>query len=134
MIKVEMLGDLPGIRHGFLTRTGGVSDGIYASLNCGAGSKDLLDHVLENRARAVALIGMPEESLATAYQVHSAKAIIVDRVWPREAAPQVDGLVTDRPGITLGILTADCAPVLFADAAARVIGAAHAGWRGAVSG
>ncbi len=77
---------------------------------------------------------MPEESLATAYQVHSAKAIIVDRVWRREAAPQVDGLVTDRPGITLGILTADCAPVLFADAAARVIGAAHAGWRGAVSG
>src|SRR5258706_14536441 len=102
MIKVEMLGDLPGIRHGFLTRTGGGGDGIYASLNCGAGSKELLDHVLENRARAVAFIGMPEESLATAYQGHNAKAIIVDRVWPGEAATQADGPGTDRPGTPPG--------------------------------
>jgi hypothetical protein len=134
MIEVETLRDLPGIRHGFLTRAGGVSQGLYASLNCGIGSKDATADVLENRARAVARIGMPADSLVTAYQVHSAKVAVADAVWPREAAPQVDGLVTAKPGITLGILTADCAPVLFADPKAKVIGAAHAGWRGAVSG
>lgn len=134
MIEVETLKSLPGIRHGFLGRTGGVSEGLYASLNCGIGSKDVTETVLENRARALAMIKMPAQSLVTAYQVHSAKAVVVDRVWSREEAPQVDGLVTSKPGITLGILTADCAPVLFADEVAGVIGAAHAGWKGAVSG
>lgn len=134
MIEVETLKSLPGIRHGFFGRTGGVSTGIYASLNCGIGSKDVTESVLENRARAVAGIGMPAGSLVTAYQVHSAKAVIVDTPWTRENAPQVDGMVTAKPGITLGILTADCAPILFADDEAKVIGAAHAGWKGAVSG
>jgi len=134
MIEVETLKSLPGIRHGFLGRTGGVSEGLYASLNCGIGSKDVTETVLENRTRALAMIKMPAQSLVTAYQVHSAKAVVVDQVWSREEAPQVDGLVTSKPGITLGILTADCAPVLFADEVAGVIGAAHAGWKGAVSG
>jgi hypothetical protein len=134
MIEVDTLKALPGIRHGFLTRAGGVSEGPYAALNCGIGSQDVTEKVLENRARAVAMIGMPAGSLVTAYQVHSAKAVVVDQVWSREAAPQVDGLVTATPGITLGILTADCTPALFADDKAGVIGAAHAGWKGALTG
>lgn len=134
MIEAAELSGLAGIRHGFMTRGGGVSTGLYATLNCGIGSKDASEAVLENRARAVAAIGMPAGSLVTAYQVHSAKAVVAETVWPREAAPQVDGIVTAKPGITLGILTADCAPVLFADERAKVIGAAHAGWKGAISG
>ncbi|HVI91438.1 MAG TPA: peptidoglycan editing factor PgeF [Dongiaceae bacterium] len=134
MIEAAELGGLTGIRHGFMTRGGGISTGIYATLNCGIGSKDATDAVLENRGRAVAEIGMPRASLVTAYQVHSAKAVVVDRVWSWEEAPQVDGMATAKPGITLGILTADCAPVLFADEKARVIGAAHAGWKGAITG
>lgn len=134
MIEIDLLKDLPGIRHGFLTRDGGVSQGIYASLNCGIGSNDSTESVLENRALAVAAIGMPRGSLVTAYQVHSAQAIVVDRIWSREDAPKVDGLVTAKPGISLGILTADCAPVLLADETAKVIGAAHAGWKGAITG
>jgi YfiH family protein len=134
MIEIDTLAELSGIRHGFLTRQGGVSEGIYASLNCGVGSKDNVCHVLENRARAVARVGLPAESLVTAYQVHSAKVAVVNRVWSREEAPQVDALVTTSPGIALGILTADCVPVLFADAKAKVVGAAHAGWKGAIGG
>jgi YfiH family protein len=134
MIEVETLKSLPGIKHGFFGREGGVSEGIYASLNCSIGSKDATEAVLENRARAIAALGMPAQSLVTAYQVHSAKAIVVDEIWSRENAPQVDGLVTAKPGITLGILTADCTPVLFADEEAKVIGAAHAGWKGAIGG
>jgi YfiH family protein len=134
MIEAEALSGLTGIRHGFMTRGGGVSEGIYASLNCGVGSKDASDAVLENRGRAVAAIGMKREALVTAYQVHSAKAVVVDQVWAREDAPQVDGMATAKPGVTLGILTADCAPVLFADEKASVIGAAHAGWKGAITG
>lgn len=134
MIEAAELSGLTGVRHGFMTRGGGVSEGIYATLNCGIGSKDATDAVLENRGRAVAAIGMPRNSLVTAYQVHSAKAVVVDQPWLREEAPQVDGMVTAKPGITLGILTADCAPVLFADEKAGVIGAAHAGWKGAITG
>uniref|UniRef100_UPI0035639FEA peptidoglycan editing factor PgeF n=1 Tax=Falsiroseomonas sp. TaxID=2870721 RepID=UPI0035639FEA len=135
MITLGALNDLAGVRHGFLTRAGGVSEGIYASLNCGYGAKDdPPDRVAENRARALARADLPAGSLVTAYQVHSARVARVERPWPREDAPEVDAMVTDRPGVTLGILTADCAPVLFADAPARVIGAAHAGWRGAQGG
>lgn len=134
MLTLDALAALPGIRHGFFTRAGGVSEGIYASLNCGYGAKDEPERVTENRARAMARAGLPVDSLVTAYQVHSARAVRVERPWAREAAPQVDGMVTDRPGVTLGILTADCAPVLFADGAAGVIGGAHAGWRGAQGG
>ncbi len=125
---------LPGLRHGFFTREGGVSEGLYASLNCGFGSGDAAEHVAENRARALAAAGMPAGSLVTAYQVHSPDVAVVEKLWRRQDAPKVDAMVTDRPGLTLGILTADCGPVLFADAEARVIGAAHAGWRGAVTG
>jgi purine-nucleoside/S-methyl-5'-thioadenosine phosphorylase / adenosine deaminase len=126
--------DLAHIRHGFFTRQGGVSAGIFASLNCGFGSSDEAAKVAENRARAMAVLGLAGDRLATGYQVHSADVVVVDHPWRRGEAPRVDGMVTRTPEIALGILTADCAPVLFADGEARVIGAAHAGWRGAVSG
>ncbi|HEV2549339.1 MAG TPA: peptidoglycan editing factor PgeF [Stellaceae bacterium] len=126
--------DLPIIRHGFFTRQGGVSEGIFASLNCGFGSSDDAAKVAENRVRAMAVLGLSGDRLATCYQVHSAEVVVVDRPWPRDQRPRADAMVTRTPEIALGILTADCAPVLFADAEARVIGAAHAGWRGALSG
>jgi purine-nucleoside/S-methyl-5'-thioadenosine phosphorylase / adenosine deaminase len=134
MIQAETLKDCPRVRHGFFTRRGGVSAGIYASLNCGYGSNDQAANVTENRRRALALIGLPAEALATTYQIHSADVIEVTKPWPQDARPRVDAMVTTRPGIALGICTADCAPVLLADPVAGVIGAAHAGWRGAVSG
>lgn len=130
----DALTELPGVRHGFFTRQGGVSRGVYASLNCGLGSGDDLAAVRENRARAMAALALTGEALATAYQVHSARAIEVEKPWAREARPQVDGLVARRPGLAIGILAADCTPVLFADPKARVVAAAHAGWRGALSG
>jgi polyphenol oxidase len=134
MIQAEVLQDCLRVRHGFLTRQGGVSAGIYASLNCGYGSNDDPGNVTENRRRALALIRLPAEALATTYQIHSADVVEVTKPWPLEARPRVDAMVTTRPGIALGIGTADCAPVLLADPVAGVIGAAHAGWRGAVNG
>ena len=134
MIQADALRDCPRIRHGFFTRQGGVSAGIYASLNCGYGSNDAPANVTENRRRALALIGLPPEALATTYQIHSADVVEVTKPWPLEARPRVDAMVTTRPGVALGIATADCVPVLLADAEAGVIGAAHAGWRGAVTG
>jgi polyphenol oxidase len=134
MITVPALNDIEGLRHAFFTREGGVSSGIFASANCGLGSGDEVDCVLTNRARAMEQIDRDGKSLVTLYQVHSARAVVVDDPWPREHAPQADAMVTTRPGVALGILTADCAPVLFADRQARVIGAAHAGWRGALTG
>lgn len=133
MITFETLA-LPGIAHGFFTREGGVSEGLYASLNCGFGSGDAPDRVAENRARAMRRLEIAPESLVTCYQVHSPTVIEVEAPWRREEAPRADALVTTRRGLALGILTADCAPVLFADAEAGVIGAAHAGWRGAIGG
>jgi polyphenol oxidase len=124
---------VPGVRHGFFGRQGGVSSGIYASLNVGSGSRDDRANVIENRARAMATFDLPGNALVTAYQVHSSTALTVAGPW-LDTPPQADGLATDKPGVALGILTADCAPILFADADARVIGAAHAGWRGAVGG
>jgi polyphenol oxidase len=132
IISDALAGD--GIRHAFFTRDGGVSEGIFASLNCGLGSGDDKDKVLENRRRAAAALDRATDELVTCYQVHSPQVAIVDRPWRREDRPRADAMVTRMPGIALGILTADCAPVLFADAEARIIGAAHAGWRGAVSG
>ncbi|HEY0521878.1 MAG TPA: peptidoglycan editing factor PgeF [Stellaceae bacterium] len=123
-----------GLRHAFFTREGGVSEGIYASLNCGFGSQDDPARVAENRARAAAALDVAPDRLLTCHQVHSADAVTVTKPWTREANPRADGMATAVPGIALGILTADCAPVLFADPAARVIGAAHAGWRGAIGG
>jgi len=134
MIQAQALQACPRVRHGFFTRQGGVSAGIYASLNCGYGSNDDAANVTENRRRVLATIGLPAEALATTYQIHSADVVEVTKPWPLRARPRVDAMVTTRPGIALGIATADCAPVLLADPDAGVIGAAHAGWRGAVTG
>lgn len=126
--------DAPLLRHGFLTRQGGVSEGIYASLNCGYGSSDRRESVTENRARALAFLGLTAAALVTVHQQHTSAVVTVTEGWDVESRPVADAIVTDRPGYALGILTADCTPVLFADAAAGVIGAAHAGWRGALGG
>ena len=125
---------LPGIRHGFFTRAGGVSTGLYASLNCGIGSEDARGLVMENRARVSAALGVAAHRLATPYQVHGTEAVIVEAAWEPGNGPKADAVVTNRPGVALGIGTADCGPILLADAAAGVIGAAHAGWRGAIDG
>src|SRR4051812_26831542 len=124
---------LDGVAHGFLGRRGGVSEGVCAGLNVGLGSSDDRAAVHENRRRAVAAVA-PGGALATVHQVHSAEALAVTAAFPDEGRPRADGMATDRPGLTLGILTADCAPVLFADREAGVIGAAHAGWKGAIAG
>lgn len=123
------------LRHGFFTREGGVSGGIYASLNCGAGSRDAAANVVENKRRAAGRFDLEDRALVTLYQVHSADVVHVTEPFaPDGERPKADAMVTDRPGVMLGILTADCAPVLFADAERGVVGAAHAGWRGAVTG
>ena len=134
MFRSPLLSDLPGIQHAFFSRRRGVSKGLYSSLNCGFASGDDKHDVAENRARAMADLGLPPEALVTASQVHSAAVRVVDRPWGQGRSPAVDGLVTVSPGVALGILSADCAPVLLADADARVAGAAHAGWRGALGG
>ncbi len=125
--------DVPHIAHGFFGRQGGVSEGIYASLNCGPGSGDERAKVIENRRRVTATLG-PDVRLVTLYQIHSSTAVNVTSPWEIGEAPQADAMVTNVPGIALGMLTADCAPVLLADAKAGVIGAAHAGWKGALDG
>lgn len=125
--------DAPDIRHGFFGRAGGVSTGIFASLNCGLGSEDARANARENRARAAAALGVAPDRLVTLHQVHSPRAIIVDAP-PEGDRPQADGMATKTKGLALGVLAADCMPVLFADADAGVIGAAHAGWRGALAG
>ncbi len=122
----------PRLAHGFFGRQGGVSEGIYASLNCGPGSGDERAKVIENRRRAMEAFG--GAPLVTLYQIHSAKVVPVTAPWEIGEQPQADAMVTNVPGIALGILTADCAPVLLADAEAGVIGAAHAGWKGALYG
>lgn len=119
-------------RHGFFTRLGGVSGGPYASLNCSVSSRDDPDHVARNRALAAEAVGADPARLLGVTQVHGTAVATVAEPWSR--GPTADAMVTDRPGIALGIITADCAPVLFADAEAGVIGAAHAGWRGALAG
>ncbi len=122
-----------GVRHMFLSRAGGVSKGIYAGLNCGLGSGDDRAHVAENRARAARAVGTAGDRLRTLYQVHSATVVDAETLDP-DAPPQADALVCDRPGLAIGVLAADCAPVLFADPSAGVVAAAHAGWRGALDG
>lgn len=131
-VTADSLQALDGITHGFFTRRGGVSQGIYDSLNCGLGSKDDPDAVLENRARVARHLGA--HVVLTAHQVHSPTAVVVEKPWDHASRPRADAMVTATPGIALGVLSADCTPVLFADPEARVIGAAHAGWRGAVGG
>ncbi len=128
------LSKLPGIEHGFFTREGGVSQSPYTSLNCGWGSGDDLKHVEQNRFYVSRALGHENSTLNTAFQIHSADAVIVKEAWHWESAPKADALVTSTPGIVIGVLTADCLPVLFADPKARVVAAAHAGWKGALSG
>uniref|UniRef100_A0A8J4HD71 Purine nucleoside phosphorylase n=1 Tax=Acidicaldus sp. TaxID=1872105 RepID=A0A8J4HD71_9PROT len=123
-----------GVRHGFFTREGGVSSGPFASLNASLSSQDAPENVLENRARAARALAADPASLVGLTQVHGNKVVSVAAPWAPGAGEKADAMVTARPGLALGIITADCAPVLFADAAAGVIGAAHAGWRGALGG
>ncbi len=123
-----------GIRHGFFTRQGGVSAGVYASLNGGLGSNDLAENVMENRARMAASLGVNPDRLLTAFQIHSPDVVIAETPWSANARPRADAIVTRTPGLAIGVSTADCGPILLADPKARVIGAAHAGWRGALTG
>ena len=128
------LADAAGVSHGFFTRRGGVSSGVYASLNCGFGSSDDRRKVAENRARATRALGVEPANLRTVHQVHGADVRAIDDREDERTPVQADALATNLSGIALGILTADCAPVLLADPTARVIAAAHAGWRGALGG
>jgi YfiH family protein len=132
MLQSNLLADVAGVRHGFFTRAGGVSTGLYASLNVGVGSGDDPAAVAENRARAAAALGAQSAALLTCYQIHSAEVVIADR--PFAERPRADGVATRHPGLVCGALAADCAPVLLADSEARVVASAHAGWRGALSG
>lgn len=132
-IASPLLSTLPGVRHGFFTRGGGVSGGLYASLNLGRGSRDDPAAVEENRARAAAWFGLAPHALLTAYQVHSADAVAAE-AFAGGGRPEGDAVVARSPGVACGALSADCAPVLLADAEARVVAAAHAGWRGALGG
>ena len=125
---------LTGIRHGFFTRAGGVSSGLYASLNGGVGSRDDAGKVLENRARMAAALGVEPRRLLTAYQTHSPNVVVAEAPWTTENRPRADAIVTRMRALAIGVTTADCGPVLFAEPRAGVIGAAHAGWRGALTG
>jgi len=131
-LTAPSLADAPGVAHGFFTRRGGVSAGIYASLNCGPGSNDEAASVRANRDRVAQFLGA--QHLVTAHQVHGNEAVVADRPWASDHRPRADAIVTRRRGLAVAVLAADCAPVLLADAAAHVVGAVHAGWRGAVAG
>src|SRR5262249_36159788 len=134
MIALAALHADGGSRHAFFTRNGGVSEKLFKSLNCGFSSGDNADRVARNRAIAMDRLDLPADRVVTCRQSHSATAVTVERAWRRAEAPPADALVTREPGLALGILTADCAPVLLHDPEAAVIGAAHAGWRGALAG
>ncbi len=125
---------IPGFAHGFFTRLGGVSQGVYASLNGGVGSRDAADAVTENRNRIADALAVTPDRLAVPYQVHSADAVAISAPILPSARPRCDALVTATPGLALGVTGADCGMILFADQRARVIGAAHAGWKGALGG
>lgn len=133
MIQADAL-KLDGISHGFFTREGGHSTGLFSSLNCGMGSGDDREAVLKNRAAVADRLAVTPDRLLSVWQVHSADAILVEGPWAEEGRPRADAMVTRTRGVALGVLTADCGPVLFADAEAGVIGAAHAGWKGALTG
>ena len=134
MLASPLLAAIPGLRHGFFSREGGVSRGIYAGLNGGLGSNDDPASVRENRARMAARLGVAPENLINAHQIHSPDAIAATAPWPATERPKADAIVTATAGLAIGVTTADCAPVLFVDPNARVIGAAHAGWKGALTG
>lgn len=130
ILRSASLGEIP---HGFLGRRGGVSTGIFSSLNCSLGSDDERDNVLENRRRAVAAV-LPGSALSRVYQIHSADVVTVTEPIDQHNPPKADALVTNRPGFLLAVQTADCVPVLFSDAKAGVIGSAHSGWKGSITG
>ena len=134
MLQAPSLSRLARIRHAFFTRGGGVSDGVYASLNGGIGSNDAPDKVAENRARMAATLGVTPDRFLTPYQIHSPDVVVADGSWTQETRPRADAVVTREPRLAIGVSTADCGPLLFADAEAGVVGAAHAGWRGAFTG
>jgi YfiH family protein len=135
MLEIITSDALSPIRHGFFTRKGGASSGIFAGLNCGTGSSDLAEVVQINRARVAEAMGVPLSHLANVHQVHSPNAVTLTAPQPEgQPKPQADALVTATPGIALAVLTADCQPALFADPVAGIIGAAHAGWRGTMDG
>lgn len=133
-VESPALTSLPGVAHAFFTRQGGVSGGLYASLNGGLGSADDPAHVAENRRRMAERFGLEPSALVSLYQVHSARAVVVERPWPAPERPQADAMATRARRLALAIASADCGPLLFADAGAGVIGAAHAGWKGALGG
>ena len=134
MLQAKNLAALAGIRHAFFTREGGVSEGLYASLNAGVGSHDDPAKVAENRARMAKAVGVTPERFLTAYQIHSPDVVTIERPWQPHERPRADAIVTAVPGLAIGVTTADCGPVLFADETAGVIAVAHAGWRGAATG
>ncbi len=134
MLQARSLAALPGVRHGFFTREGGVSDGVYRSLNGGTGSDDSPAKVAENRARMAHALSVSPDRFLTAYQIHSPEVVVAERPWSQSERPRADAIVTRERGLAIGVSTADCGPVLFADRKAGVIGAAHAGWRGALTG
>ena len=134
MLASSLLSAIPGIRHAFFTREGGVSGGVYAGLNGGLGSRDDPAAVRENRRRMAERLGVTPENFLSVHQIHSPDAIVATGPWPGPARPKADAMVTTSEGLALGVTTADCAPILFVDPKARVIGAAHAGWKGALTG
>ena len=134
MLQALSLAELEGLHHAFFTRTGGVSQGVYATLNGGVGSDDAPDKIAENRARMATALGVTPDRLLTPYQIHSPDVAIVEEPWTQDSRPRADAIVTKTPRLAIGVSTADCGPLLFAEPAAGVIGAAHAGWRGALTG
>ena len=134
MLQASSLATRTGIRHAFFTRSGGVSQGVYTSLNGGVGSRDAPEKVAENRARMAAALGVSADRFLTPYQIHSPEVVVAKEPWTRSTRPRADAVVTQVPRLAIGVSTADCGPLLFADSEAGVIGAAHAGWRGALTG
>ena len=133
-VQSQLLSGCEDIRHAFFTREGGVSEGIYTSLNGGVGSNDDPGHVAENRARMARALAVAPEHFLSLYQIHSPQVVVADKPWAGEDRPRADAVVTKTKGLAIGVSTADCGPLLFADDKAKIIGAAHAGWRGAFSG
>ena len=134
MLASSLLSAVPGLRHAFFTRDGGVSDGIYAGLNGGLGSNDDPAHVAENRRRMAEQMGVAPTHLIGVHQIHSPDALVATGPWPGADRPKADAIVTKKEGVAISVTTADCGPILFVDPKARVIGAAHAGWKGALTG
>lgn len=133
-VEAPELSSHSAVRHAFFTRQGGVSEGLYHSLNGGLGSSDDPARVAENRRRMTDQLRLPAHALVSLHQIHSPEVVVVEGAWPRQERPRADAMVTRMPGLALGIATADCGPVLFADSEKGVVGAAHAGWKGALTG